>query len=137
LPCLSSFRSATLLRLSSSDLMYSSSSWKCSSMLLGLFRFRCEVVGPGVIPLISACIVVLSASGIWDLCCMNLLTKFRNGSLSFCLQLYRSDDWDVASWNIWNAWMDFVLMSTQLQIECGCSREYQLRTRPSHAMMKD
>jgi hypothetical protein len=35
--------------------------------------------------LINALIVVLSsASGIWDLCCMNLLTKFRNGSLSAC-----------------------------------------------------
>jgi hypothetical protein len=33
--------------------------------------------------------------------------------------------------------MNFVLRSTQLQIECGCSREYQLRTGPSHAMMKD
>jgi hypothetical protein len=43
--------------------------------------------------LISACIVVLSSAfGIWDLCCINLLIKFRNGSLSFCLQWYRSDD---------------------------------------------
>jgi hypothetical protein len=33
--------------------------------------------------------------------------------------------------------MNFVLRSTHLQIKCGCSREYQLRTRPSHAMMKD
>jgi hypothetical protein len=48
--------------------------------------------------LISVWIVVLSsASGIWDLCCMNLLTKFRSGSLSFCLQLYRSDDLAVVS----------------------------------------
>jgi hypothetical protein len=68
---------------------------------------------------------------------MNLLTKLRNGSLSFWLQLYISDDWAVASWNIWNACMNFVLRSTHLQIKCGCSREYQLRTRPSHAMMKD
>jgi hypothetical protein len=59
----------------------------------GYFHDKCEAVSPGVRPLISACIVVLpSASGIWDLCCMNLLTKFRNGSLSFCLQMYRSDD---------------------------------------------
>jgi hypothetical protein len=65
------------------------------------FRVKCEAVGPGVGPLISACIVVLSStSGIWDLCCMNLLTKFRNGSLSFCLQLYRFDDCVVVSWNI-------------------------------------
>jgi hypothetical protein len=65
---------------------------------LGFFCVRCEVVGPGVKPLISALIVVLSsASGIWDLCYMNLLTKFRNGSLSFCLQLYRSDDSAVVS----------------------------------------
>jgi hypothetical protein len=48
--------------------------------------------------LIGACIVVLSStSGIWDLCCMNLLTKFHSGSLSFCLQLYRSDDSTVVS----------------------------------------
>jgi hypothetical protein len=48
--------------------------------------------------LISALIVVLSsASGICDLCCMNLFTKFRNGSLSFCLQLYKSDDSAVVS----------------------------------------
>jgi hypothetical protein len=33
--------------------------------------------------------------------------------------------------------MNFVLRLTQLQIECGGSREYQLRTGPSHAMMKD
>jgi hypothetical protein len=33
--------------------------------------------------------------------------------------------------------MNFVLRSTQLQTECGRSREYQLRTGPSHAMMKD
>jgi hypothetical protein len=38
--------------------------------------------------------------GFWDLCCMNLLMKFRNGALSFCLQLYRSDDSAVVSWNI-------------------------------------
>jgi hypothetical protein len=58
-----------------------------------VFWVRCEAVGPGVRPLISAWIVVLSsASGIWDLYCMNLLTKFRNGSLSFCLQLYKFDD---------------------------------------------
>jgi hypothetical protein len=49
--------------------------------------------------LISVLIVVLSsASGIWDLCCMNLLTKFRNGSISLCLQLYRSYDSAVVSW---------------------------------------
>jgi hypothetical protein len=48
--------------------------------------------------LISAMIVVLSsASGIWDLCYKNLLLKFRNGSLSLCLQLYRSDDSAVVS----------------------------------------
>jgi hypothetical protein len=88
--------------------------------------------------LISALIVVLSsASRIWDLCCMNLLTKFRNGSLSFYLQLYRSDDSAVVSWNIWNACMNFVLRTTQLQTECGCSREYQFRIGPSQAMMKD
>jgi hypothetical protein len=46
---------------------------------LGFFRVRCEVVGFGVRPLISALIVVLSsASGICDLYCMNLLTKFHN-----------------------------------------------------------
>jgi hypothetical protein len=68
---------------------------------LGFFLVRCEAVGPGVRPLISALIVVLSsASGIWDLYCMNLLTKFRNGSLSFCLQLYKSDASAVVSWNI-------------------------------------
>jgi hypothetical protein len=62
-------------------------------MLLGLFRVRCDAVGPGVRPLIEACIVVLSSAyEIWDLCCMNLLTKFLNGSLSFCLQMYRCDD---------------------------------------------
>jgi hypothetical protein len=58
-------------------------------------------------------------------------------SLSFCLQLYRSDDSAVVSWNIWNACMNFVLRSTQLQTECGCSREYQFRTKPSQVMMKD
>jgi hypothetical protein len=68
---------------------------------------------------------------------MNLLTKFRNGSLSFCLQLYRSDDSAAVSWNNWNACMNFVLRSTQLQTECGCSREYQFRIGPSQAMMKD
>jgi hypothetical protein len=74
---------------------------KSSSTVLGFFRVRCEAVGPRVKPLISALIVVLSsASGIWDLCYMNLLTKFRNGSLSFYLQLYRSDDSAVVSWNI-------------------------------------
>jgi hypothetical protein len=52
---------------------------------LGFFLVRCEAVGPGVRPLISALIVVFSsASGIWDLYCMKLFTKFRNGSLSFC-----------------------------------------------------
>jgi hypothetical protein len=67
-------------------------------IVLGLFRVKCEVVGTGVRPLISALIVVLSsASGIWDLCYMNLLTKFRNDSLSFCLQLYKSDDSAVVS----------------------------------------
>jgi hypothetical protein len=69
-------------------MMYSSSSWKSSSIVLGFFRIRCKAVCPGVRPLISACIVVLSsASGIWDLYCMNLLTKLHIGSLSFCLQL--------------------------------------------------
>jgi hypothetical protein len=33
--------------------------------------------------------------------------------------------------------MNFVLRSTQLQTECGCSREYQFRTGPSQAMIKD
>jgi hypothetical protein len=33
--------------------------------------------------------------------------------------------------------MNIVLRLTQLQTECGCSREYQFRTGPSHAMMKD
>jgi hypothetical protein len=33
--------------------------------------------------------------------------------------------------------MNFVLRSTQLKTECGCSREYQIRTGPSQAMMKD
>jgi hypothetical protein len=33
--------------------------------------------------------------------------------------------------------MNFVLRSTQLQNQCGCSKEYQLRIGPSHAMMKD
>jgi hypothetical protein len=76
--------------------MYSSCSWKSSSIVLGFFHVKCEAVGPGVRPLISALIVVLSsASGIWDLCCMNLLTKFRNGSLSFCL--HRSDDSAIVS----------------------------------------
>jgi hypothetical protein len=75
--------------------------------------------------LISALIIVLSSSsGIWNLCCTNLLTKFRNGYLSICLQLYMSDDSAVVSWNIWNACMNFVLRSTHLQIECGCSTEY-------------
>jgi hypothetical protein len=32
-----------------------------------------------------------------NLGCMNLLTKFHSGSLSFYLQLYRSDDWAVVS----------------------------------------
>jgi hypothetical protein len=53
------------------------------------------------------------------------------------LQLYRSDDSAVVSWNIWNTCMNFVLRSTQLQTECSCRREYQFRTRPSQAMMKD
>jgi hypothetical protein len=115
LPCRASFRSATLMRWSSSDNMYSSSSWKSSSSVLDFFHVRCEVVGPVVRPLISALIVVLSsASGICGLCCMNLLTKFCNGSLSFCLQLYKSDDSTVVSWNIWNACINFVLRSTQL-----------------------
>jgi hypothetical protein len=101
LPCLASFRSATLLRWSSSDKMYSSNSRKSSSTVLGFFLVRCESVGPGVRPLINALIVVFSsASRIWDLCCMNLLTKFRSGSLSFCLQLYKSDASAVVSWNI-------------------------------------
>jgi hypothetical protein len=59
---------------------------------LGFFRVKCEVVGPGVRPLISAWIIVLSSSSrIRDLYYTNL-TKFRSGSLYFCLQLYRSDD---------------------------------------------
>jgi hypothetical protein len=33
--------------------------------------------------------------------------------------------------------MNFVLRSIQLQIECGGSKEYQLRTGPSQEMMKD
>jgi hypothetical protein len=138
LPCRASFRSATLLRWSSSDRIYSSSSWKSSSIVFGFFCVRCEAVGPGVRPLISVLIVVLSsASRIWDLCYMNLLTKFRNGFLYFCLQSYSSDDSAVVSWNIWNAYMSFVLRLTQLQTECGCSKEYQFRIGPSQAMMKD
>jgi hypothetical protein len=63
--CLASFRLATLLRWSSSDKMYSSNSRKSSSTVLGFFLVRWEAVGPGVRPLISALIVVLSsASGI-------------------------------------------------------------------------
>jgi hypothetical protein len=82
---------------------------------LGFFLVKCEVVGPGVKPLISALIMVLSStSGICALCYMNLLKKFCSGSLSFCLQLYRSDDTAVVSWNIWNACMNFILRSTQL-----------------------
>jgi hypothetical protein len=58
-------RSATLLLWSSSDKMYSSSSWKSSSIVLGFFHVKCEAVEPGVRPLISALIVVFSsASGI-------------------------------------------------------------------------
>jgi hypothetical protein len=53
------------------------------------------------------------------------------------LQLYRSDDSAVVSSNIGNACMNFVLRSTQLQTECGCSREYQFKTGPSQAMIKD
>jgi hypothetical protein len=68
---------------------------------------------------------------------MNLLTKLCNGSLSFWLQLYRFDDFATVSWNIWKAWMNFVLRSIQLEIECGGSKEYQLRTGPSQEMMKD
>jgi hypothetical protein len=42
--------------------------------------------------LISAWIVVLPyIRGIWDFCCMNLVTKLCSGSLSLCLQLKRSD----------------------------------------------
>jgi hypothetical protein len=33
--------------------------------------------------------------------------------------------------------MNFVLRSTQLQTDYGCSREYQFKTGPSQAMMKD
>jgi hypothetical protein len=33
--------------------------------------------------------------------------------------------------------MNFVLSSTQLQTECGGNKEYQFRTGPSQAMMKD
>jgi hypothetical protein len=33
--------------------------------------------------------------------------------------------------------MNFVLRSTQLQTECGDSKEYQFSTGPSQAMMKD
>jgi hypothetical protein len=59
---------------------------------LGFFRVKCEAVGPGVRPLISAWIIVLSsASGIRDLYYTNFM-KFCSGSLYFCLQLYRSDD---------------------------------------------
>jgi hypothetical protein len=42
LPCLASFRSTTLLQWSSSDMMYSSSSWKSSSIVLGFSRVKCE-----------------------------------------------------------------------------------------------
>jgi hypothetical protein len=42
--------------------------------------------------LTSTWIVVLSyVAGICDFCCMNLLTKLYNGSLSLCLQLKKSD----------------------------------------------
>jgi hypothetical protein len=51
--------------------------------------------------------------------------------------LYRSDDFAAVSWNIWKAWMNFVLWSIQLQIDCGGSREYQLRTGPSQEKIKD
>jgi hypothetical protein len=89
------------LRWSSSDKMYSSNSRKSSSTILGFFLVRCEAVGPRVRPLINVLIVVLSsASRIWDLYCMNLLTKFCSGSLSFCLQLYKSNASAVVSWNI-------------------------------------
>jgi hypothetical protein len=78
--------------------MYFSSSWKSSSIVLGFFHVKCEAVGPEARPLISALIAVLSsASGIWDLYCMNLLTKFRNGALSFYLQLHKFDDSTVVS----------------------------------------
>jgi hypothetical protein len=33
--------------------------------------------------------------------------------------------------------MNFVLRSTQLQTECGGSKEYQFNTGPSQVMMKD
>jgi hypothetical protein len=137
-PCLAWFRSATLLRWSSSDLMYCSSSSKSSPMLWGSFLVKCELVGPGVRPLINAWIVVLSTVlGICDFCYMNLLMKLWSGSLSLCLQLKRSDGFAEVSWNTWNAWMNFVLRSIQLQIECRGSKEYQLRIGPSQVMMKD
>jgi hypothetical protein len=43
-------------------MMYSSSSWKSSSMVLGFLRVKCEAVGPGVRPLINGWIVVLSSA---------------------------------------------------------------------------
>jgi hypothetical protein len=46
-------------------------------------------------------------------------------------------DFTVVSWNIWKAWMNFVMRSIQLKIECGGNREYQLRTTLSQDMMKD
>jgi hypothetical protein len=78
-----------------------------------------------------------SVPGIWGFCCMNLLTKLCSGSLSLCLQLKRYDGFADVSWNTWNTWMNFILRSIQLQIECGGSREYQLRIGPSQAMIKD
>jgi hypothetical protein len=50
--------------------------------------------------------------------------EFFNGSLSFLLQLYMSDDLAAVSWIIWKAWMNFVSTSIHLQIECGGSSEY-------------
>jgi hypothetical protein len=56
-------------------------------MVCGSSLNKCKAVGPGVRPLISAGIVVLSSvPGVWDFCYMNLLTKFCSGSLSLCLQ---------------------------------------------------
>jgi hypothetical protein len=101
LPCLASFRSATLLRWSSSDRMFSSSSWKSSSTVLGFFLVRCEAVGPGVRPLISALIVVawiFSRSSAMALClsacsCTNLMLQL------LCHGTYEMLAW-ILSWDL-------------------------------------
>jgi hypothetical protein len=94
--CFVSFSYSSMMIVIRQDVLFKF--MKSSSIVLDFYRVKCEAVDPRVRPLISALIVVLSStSGIWDLCCMNLLKKFRNGSLSFYLQLYRSDDSAVVS----------------------------------------